>query len=257
MPCFNPIALKDKNPLLNYGKVVPCGSCIGCLKMRRDHWSIRLNEECKVAKCATFLTLTYNDEHLPEGGMLCKQDLQKYFKRVRSQDDRLKYYAVGEYGSENGRPHYHGIIFNVDNDLLVEKWKDDDGDIGFVECDPVNEATIHYVTKYITNDEVYSYGYIKPFAVMSKGLGKSYILSNGEYHRKNMSTTFVGIGGVKNSLPRYYRDRIFSDMEKKEINRISRQARNEAIEKEDASGRKSRKKSITIKTVQKSKSKKL
>lgn len=269
MPCFNPIALKHNNPLLlNSGRVVPCGSCIGCLKMRRDAWSIRLKEELKVSEKATFLTLTYNDEHLPKSGQLNKKDLQNYFKRVRSEEKKLKYYACGEYGEDNNRPHYHGIIFNVDKEILINKWSVPTGqydyegrpineEMGFVECDPVNEATIHYVTKYITNGKKYSYGYIKPFAIMSKGLGKSFINTNSSYHKSLKSTTYVGLGGVKNNLPRYYRDRIFSDMEKEEINKLSRQKRNEEILKEDARKRVSRKKAIINVTTNKSKSKKL
>ena len=74
-----------------------------------------------------FLTLTYDDEHLPMHGSLIKQDIQKFFKRLwwKVSTEKLRYYVVGEYGStcpyheiENcpkcgplQRPHYHAIIF--------------------------------------------------------------------------------------------------------------------------------------------------
>jgi hypothetical protein len=74
-----------------------------------------------------FLTLTYNDEHLPMYGTLVKQDVQDFLKRLRwhISPDKLRYYVVGEYGTTCPnhdikncpacgpiqRPHYHMIIF--------------------------------------------------------------------------------------------------------------------------------------------------
>ena len=74
-----------------------------------------------------FLTLTYNDEHLPIHGSLVKEDIQKFFKRLwwKIDTEKLRYYVVGEYGTtcpyheiENcpkcgplQRPHYHAIVF--------------------------------------------------------------------------------------------------------------------------------------------------
>lgn len=58
-----------------------------------------------------FITLTYNDENLPEHNSLNYEHLQKFWKRLRKQRGKLRYYACGEYGDETLRPHYHAIIF--------------------------------------------------------------------------------------------------------------------------------------------------
>ena len=59
-----------------------------------------------------YLTLTYDDKHLPEGANLQKEHLQKYWRRLRKDGHIFRYFAAGEYGSKKGRPHYHAIVFS-------------------------------------------------------------------------------------------------------------------------------------------------
>lgn len=61
-----------------------------------------------------FITLTYNDQHLPENGSLVKSDFQKFLKRLRISKGPLRYFHCGEYGKETQRPHYHAILFGMD-----------------------------------------------------------------------------------------------------------------------------------------------
>lgn len=43
------------------------------------------------------------------------EHLQKFFKRLRKKfGEGIRYFACGEYGSKNGRPHYHALLFNFD-----------------------------------------------------------------------------------------------------------------------------------------------
>lgn len=65
----------------------------------------------------TFVTLTYADEHLPELGSLVPRDLTLFIKSLRFANPQLKirYYAVGEYGDESERPHYHVAFFGLPN----------------------------------------------------------------------------------------------------------------------------------------------
>ena len=107
---------------------IPCGQCYGCIEDKRREWFVRLNSHLESADSASFITLTYEDEKLPKTSegihTLCKEDLQKFFKRLRYyyKWKKIKYYAVGEYGTKTERPHYHAIIFNLpsDEDILLD-----------------------------------------------------------------------------------------------------------------------------------------
>lgn len=107
---------------------IPCGQCLGCRIDYSREWANRLMMERQYHDDAYFVTLTYNDLHLPivsriddETGELCdvatlrKSDLQNFLKRLRKAfpDCRIRYYAAGEYGDEHLRPHYHLIIFGL------------------------------------------------------------------------------------------------------------------------------------------------
>ena len=62
-----------------------------------------------------FVTLTYDEEHIPNDWSLRVEDWQKFMKRLRKRyGEGIRFYHCGEYGDENGRPHYHGLIFNHD-----------------------------------------------------------------------------------------------------------------------------------------------
>lgn len=65
---------------------------------------------------AVFVTLTYDDMHVPENGTLIKRDLQLFFMRLRKlhYPSKLRYFAVGEYGDTTARPHYHALIYGLD-----------------------------------------------------------------------------------------------------------------------------------------------
>lgn len=64
----------------------------------------------------SFLTLTYNDKHLPADYSLVLEHHQLFMKRLRKKyEGRLiRYYHCGEYGDNTLRPHYHTIVFNLD-----------------------------------------------------------------------------------------------------------------------------------------------
>ena len=100
---MSPFTLKQTNT----GVTVPCGKCPNCRSNRASAWSFRLIQEDKRSLSSNFVTLTYATEHVPilkSGYMsLNKSDLQKFFKRLRKLSiQRLRYYAVGEYGGKAG-----------------------------------------------------------------------------------------------------------------------------------------------------------
>lgn len=109
---------------------VPCGQCIGCRLDRSRTWANRCLLELEYHQHAQFVTLTYNDAHLPlrnyadpstgealgVSASLCKRDFQLFVKRLRKAfpEQHLRYFACGEYGPSTFRPHYHAIIFGLD-----------------------------------------------------------------------------------------------------------------------------------------------
>lgn len=83
---------------------------------RSRQWAVRCVHEAQLHEFNAFITLTYNDEHLPSDGSLNHRDFQLFMKRFRTSisPKRFKFYMCGEYGSKHGRPHYHALIFGYD-----------------------------------------------------------------------------------------------------------------------------------------------
>lgn len=110
--------------------VVACGQCIGCRLERKRQWTMRLLHENSLHSDSMFLTVTYDDKNYPETGSLSKRDIQLFIKRLRAtlDDIRIRYFAVGEYGTRTFRPHYHVIIFGWREPDLVNLVKDFPGE---------------------------------------------------------------------------------------------------------------------------------
>lgn len=52
---------------------IPCGRCIGCRLERSRQWALRCVHENQLHEESAFVTLTYDDAHLPPGGTLKKK----------------------------------------------------------------------------------------------------------------------------------------------------------------------------------------
>lgn len=113
---------------------IPCGQCIGCRLEYSRQWANRCMLELEYHDSAYFVTLTYDDDHVPvsyygdpDTGLatpsltLRKRDFQLFMKRLRKAfpDDHIRFFASGEYGSQTFRPHYHAIIFGLHLDDLI------------------------------------------------------------------------------------------------------------------------------------------
>lgn len=96
-----------------------CGSCPVCRLKRKGVWTARLMLETQLHEASFFFTLTFDAEHYPDGGSVSVRDVQLFLKRLRaSVEEKLRYYAVGEYGEEGGRPHYHVLLFGLRPDRV-------------------------------------------------------------------------------------------------------------------------------------------
>jgi len=202
---------------------VPCGRCPPCKLRRVNSWVFRLLEEDKVSSSAYFVTLTYDTRFVPitqHGFMsLQKKDVQDYWKRLRKlcPGSTLKYYVAGEYGTNNKRPHYHAIVFNCpDEKLFNDAWG-----LGSVVIGKVSSDSIAYTMKYIDKPsrvpEHSRDDRLPEFSLMSKGLGKSYLSDQMvKYHKDDLSRLYATRpGGHRIALPRYYKQKIYTDHEQK------------------------------------------
>lgn len=227
--CLSPII--DKN-----GYVLACGKCMECRLTRSNEWSYRLMDESSLYVDKFFLTLTYNEAHLPKNGDLCRRDLQLFIKRLRKRISpvKIRYFYCGEYGSEKGRCHYHLIVFGwLPNDLyffkkskkgepmfrspfLEDLWsvsvKDEFGNIlysksgkpltepiGFVSIEFLeNISQARYISLYMQKPP--KDGRSKPFVGMSQGIGKGSI----DFDKLKIDGN-IWHNGKYIRAPRYYR----------------------------------------------------
>lgn len=99
---------------------------------------------------SSFITLTYDQEHLPNGNSLNPEDPQLFLKRLRKKlsPRKLRYYLVGEYGDQTQRPHYHAAIFGVsilEETLVQEAWGN-----GHVLVGDLTKESAQYIAGYVT-----------------------------------------------------------------------------------------------------------
>lgn len=238
--CFKPIYVKSKS------QYYPCNRCPKCRAKRVSQWSFRLLQEEKVCQSSSFITITYDNESVPITPLgylgLRKRHLQLFFKRLRKAhgddigvnskgiiagiNNPIKYYAVGEYGGRTERPHYHIILYNCKLELIQDAWTNTwtDNHAGKIHYGKVEGASIGYTLKYLMKKRKK----IDPkhddrereFSLISKGLGISYLTeSMANWHVEdlinNMYCTLPG--GVKIPMPRYYKDKLYFELEKAAI----------------------------------------
>lgn len=229
--------LKKSNPS---AILIPCGRCIGCRIDYSRYWADRMMLELETNKKAIFVTLTYDEDHVPYvfddedncyAMTLRKRDCQLWLKRLRRKfkDVRIRFYLAGEYGTRTSRPHYHCILFGIGledfpnkkacgkNDLNNLYYRDDDFTAiwsnGYVLFSEVSWRTCAYVARYVTKKigtwfdfDFDSAGIQKEFCTMSRrpGIGAEYL----SMHPDCLDHQYINIttpeGGRKIPLPKYY-----------------------------------------------------
>lgn len=231
--CINPIYIN--NTFFN------CGKCAYCRRAKKFQWTIRgKNELMENQKDSLFITLTYDNEHLPinpntkpenerdAGGTLKPKDVTNFWKRLRKalpKGKKFKYIMCGEYGSGDDenygymRPHYHAILFglshmDIDEEDLKYLWGNGRVDINkepFIEMSQI-AYVIGYVDKKMTEQEDYQKyeknGRIPPYQRVSKGIGEEY----GQKHINEwIDNLSIPYNQSKAPLPRYYIEKIFKE----------------------------------------------
>lgn len=222
MPCATPIRVwrgKDANPetgkypLVFKGKKaaqveqdfqIPCGKCLACKSARANAWGVRMYHEASLHAQNSFVTLTY--ENPPPA--INKRDLQLFFKRVRKHGLRLRYFAVGEYGDQTRRPHYHAAIFGHDfrggsyninselyaSPLLTELWGHGQVAVGDLSLDSCMYVA-GYCQKKSGDDDTFSLMSTRP------GIGHNWL---DKYHDDLARTGTVTVEGREYAIPPAY-----------------------------------------------------
>lgn len=120
MACFHPLTawqLGDGQVIfVERGDVrrklsLPCGQCVGCRLERSRQWAVRCMHEASLHESNSFVTLTYDDDHLSSYSLVYK-DFQLFMERMRRVRPGVRFYMCGEYGEQFERPHFHAILFN-------------------------------------------------------------------------------------------------------------------------------------------------
>lgn len=143
---------------------IPCGKCEGCRCDKANDNATKAYLESQNWPINAFLTLTYDNTHLPKKRTLLKADLQKFWKRLRKhiKPQKIKYLACGEYGPTTLRPHYHAAVFNYwPNDATPYK-KNEVGDmlytseelnkiwgLGYVIIGNLTYESAAYIARYV------------------------------------------------------------------------------------------------------------
>lgn len=219
-----------------YGAVVlPCRKCVNCQLNRSREWAIRNTLESKYydENSRLFITLTYDDTFLNYTNInnstryyidsdtgkvstktltvasLYLPDLQNFLKKLRKyyRNNKIRYYACGEYGSKTLRPHYHILLYGLGkkdikdleyqytsnkndyygSDTIEKIWKK-----GFVNITTFSEYTAMYVSRYCTKKQgnynySLNYGFVPEFNTMSRrpGIANQYYIDNKDNIYKN------------------------------------------------------------------------
>lgn len=154
-----------------------CRKCMWCLQQRRSFWTMRALDEYRASSRTWFLTLTldphnqwiaectarserenFDDLAPPQKFAALVQvvgrELTRFVKRVRKNSRaRIRYLLVAE-AHQNGRPHFHMLIHELDKEAPVRKqvikdaWR-----FGFSKSTLVNDPRgAVYLCKYLSKD---------------------------------------------------------------------------------------------------------
>lgn len=230
--CYQPIQIKNPKfglPGEEQYLLVNCRKCLECRQKRANEWAVRCMAESYKYPENAFITLTYEKSPI----WLQKRDLQLFFKRLRKAiaPAKIKYFAVGEYGSKNYRPHYHVIIFGFGfpdkypwskskrhytifrSDLLEKCWT-----LGNCTVQDVTYNTCGYCALYSSpqpHEMPKLLRHVPEFNLMSKNLGTDFLMEHMETY---LETDAIWLDGHSINIPQYALNKYFGEGVKRDYN---------------------------------------
>lgn len=255
--CLSPILAYDSMGVL---VSADCGYCYECLRHKALEWTGRLLMEFVTAQKATFVTLTYDDEHLPDTGV-SRRDLQLFMKRIRqSWHSPIRFFAVGEYGGKFCRPHYHLQLFGVDVfEAEGRLWSDVAPNFnGSLRCNcPAWRNGLVALEEFAPGNAAYIAGYVKSkldvqkrilaeagrnptFNQMSNrpGLGYDYMV---EHRNEILDKQVICLGGNDYPVPEYFKYTVCPDYVRvARTNALAKQKEQNILDLEAVGGDRSR-----------------
>lgn len=249
MSCFKPFLRQTGNGVYS----IPCGWCLSCRLDHRQQLEHRCEYELiKHDYVGAFVTFTYDDYHLYyqrdpslirsiagdhfgdfmlfynnfEPSLRFK-DFDNFIRRTHDYANKhhnppfiqrdFSYLAVGEYGHDFNRPHYHVLFFGLDFATLKKTflhiWKK-----GLIDSLPILNGGIRYVLKYLDkqqhgeqNDAMYFDNFLEPpFMTFSKSLGTGLYYDQLDFCK---STGSYQMHGKTIPLPQYFKDKLLNPYE--------------------------------------------
>lgn len=150
----------------------PCGGCLPCRINRRRVWAHRILLESYKHGDSCFVTLTYDDAHVPAS--LEKSHYQNWLKRLRKvlSPRKIRFFLAGEYGELTGRPHFHAAVFGLDSytaggsdgrsGVLQQTWP-----FGFTFSGELTWESAQYIAGYLTKKVDINERSVREFSRMS------------------------------------------------------------------------------------------
>lgn len=211
---------------------LPCGKCPECCRDYYTSWATRGSRELAQWESTLFITLTYDEENLPQDRSLHKKHVQDFIKRVKekfnsTKENPIRQIYCGEYGEKSLRPHYHVILFNLDfldkkrhyktdqghqvftSETLNDLWKKGNAEFGYA-----TPGSIAYLFKYILKKKTRKEK-IKPltlelpegvYDVEHEFIEASRNPGIGAWMRghESIKKGYLTVNGTKMKIPKYY-----------------------------------------------------
>jgi len=229
---------------------IPCGTCTLCREEQARQQAVRITHEATLHKENSFITVTYSDDKIPPRNGLRYEDLIKFIKRLRKRlkkmGIKMRYYAVGEYGEQNNRPHYHLCIFgyaftedrvytrHTPTPLWTQAWLEEAWGLGQVSVGALTFETANYTASYVTKQlrSKQKYVYIdeetgelipleQPKSIKSDNLGKGWFW---KWIDQVVQHDYVIINGRRQKPPKAY-DKWLSEASKQTAEEIKENRR--------------------------------